>query len=88
MSDACAIAAGAVSALGLGRDAYRAPAPGDPPRVGIAPDSALAGAGLLRPFAARAPADLGVVASADRAADLLSAALAQVISGLAAVRPG
>ena len=92
MSDACAIAAGAVSALGLGRDAYRAPAPGEPARVGIAPDPELAAAGLLRPFAARAPAELGVAPHADRvadrAADLLTVVIGQVVAGLDAVRPG
>jgi 3-oxoacyl-[acyl-carrier-protein] synthase-1/3-oxoacyl-[acyl-carrier-protein] synthase II len=86
--DACAIAVGAVSGLGLGVEAYRAAVDGAAARVVIARDEALVEAGLSRPFAARAPAALGVPAGADRAADLLHAALAQALAGLDAVRPG
>ena len=75
MSDACVIAAGAVSALGLGPDAYRVPAPGEPAPVAISSDAELSAAGLLRPYAGRAPVELGVSSSADRATDLLTAAL-------------
>jgi 3-oxoacyl-[acyl-carrier-protein] synthase-1/3-oxoacyl-[acyl-carrier-protein] synthase II len=88
MSDACAIAAGALSAHGLGRAAYQVPAPGEPARVAITEDPELAAAGLLRPLAARAPAHLGVPAGPDRAADLLVSAFTQAIGTLDAVRPG
>jgi 3-oxoacyl-[acyl-carrier-protein] synthase II len=88
MTDACAIAAGAVSGLGLGSDAYCGGPPGSLPRVALTRDPVLAAAGLVRPFAARAPTDLGVTPGADRAADLLHAALAQAVAGLDAVRPG
>lgn len=87
MSDTCVIAVGAVSALGLGRDAYRAAIDGEPARCALNRDPALAAAGLAKPFAGRAPADLGVPASADRALDLLSSALTSVIQSLDAIRP-
>src|ERR1700734_4248285 len=85
--DACAIAVGAVSALGVGAAAYAGGPPGTPPRSAIARDPALVEAGLARPFAARAPADLGVELGPDRASDLLRAALDQVIAQLDASRP-
>src|SRR5262245_58587097 len=87
MSDACVIAVGAVSALGLGAEAYRVARQGEPARSALAHDETLAAAGLARPFAGRAPTDLGVARSADRAADLLLAALTQTIASLDAVRP-
>jgi len=86
--DACAIAIGAVSGLGLGPDAYRAGGAGEPARTAIARDPVLVEAGLARPFAARAPADLGVAPGADRATDLLRAALGQALAALDDVRPG
>jgi 3-oxoacyl-[acyl-carrier-protein] synthase-1/3-oxoacyl-[acyl-carrier-protein] synthase II len=86
--DACAIAVGAASGLGLGAEAYRGGAIGEPARSAIGRDPALVEAGLAKPFAARAPADLGVPSSGDRATDLLHAALAQAIRGLDEVRPG
>ncbi|MFO0757178.1 MAG: beta-ketoacyl synthase N-terminal-like domain-containing protein [Byssovorax sp.] len=82
------IAAGAVSALGLGRAAHAAGKPGEAAHVAIARDPALQAGGLARPFAARAPADLGVAPSDDRAADLLRAALGQLLAELDRVRPG
>ncbi|WP_437964971.1 beta-ketoacyl synthase N-terminal-like domain-containing protein [Sorangium sp. So ce260] len=88
MSDACVIASGAVSALGLGPLAYRVPDAGEPAPVAIARDEELASAGLLRPFAARAPAALGVAPGTDRATDLLKAALSQTLAALEGVRPG
>ncbi len=88
MTDACVVAVGAVSGLGLGADAYAVGPAGAAARVVIARDPALAAAGLQRPFAARAPEDLGVVPGEDRAADLLRAALGQAIAGLDAARPG
>jgi 3-oxoacyl-[acyl-carrier-protein] synthase II len=88
VSDACVIAAGAVSALGLGAEAHRIPAPGEPAPLGIALDESLAAAGLLRPLAARAPLELGVAKSPDRATDLLTAAMAQALATLDVVRPG
>lgn len=87
-SDAIAIAAGAVSGLGIGVDAYRSAAPGEHARCAIARDAELAAAGLKNPFAARAPADLGVAPSGDRAADLLLTALSQVTASLDDLRPG
>lgn len=85
--DACAIAVGAVSGLGIGERAYDAAVAGEPARVAIARDPELEAAGLRRPFASRAPRDLGVAPSHDRATDLLRAALAQAIAGLDAARP-
>ncbi|AKT43191.1 beta-ketoacyl synthase N-terminal-like domain-containing protein [Chondromyces crocatus] len=87
MSGICAIATGAVSALGLGRDAYAAPRPGEPARVAIHEDPLLAAAGLLRPSAARAPAELGGRPGSDRATDLLLAALTQTSTALDVIRP-
>lgn len=88
MSDACVIAAGAVSSFGLGDEATPAGAVGEPARIAISRDAVLEAAGLRRPFVARAPAAIGVAASSDRATDLLVAALAQVASALDAARPG
>ncbi|MEO7329005.1 MAG: beta-ketoacyl synthase N-terminal-like domain-containing protein, partial [Minicystis sp.] len=86
--DACVIALGAVSALGLGDEAVRPGEAGAPARTAIARDPLLEAGGLARPFAARAPADLGVAPSEDRATDLLRAALGQVVAQLEAIRPG
>jgi 3-oxoacyl-[acyl-carrier-protein] synthase II len=86
--DACMIAIGAVSALGFGAEAYRVGAEGDAAEVAIEPDPVLAAAGLRRPFAARAPAALGVTESGDRATDLLLRALSQVVAELDRERPG
>src|SRR5690348_6635811 len=88
MSDACVIAVGAVSAFGLGEAAYRTARPGEPARSAIAGDEDLSRSGLKRPFAARAPADLGVSQGRDRATDLLRSALSQAVSELERVRPG
>ncbi|AUX45729.1 3-oxoacyl-ACP synthase [Sorangium cellulosum] len=88
MSDACVIASGAVSALGLGPLAYRVPDVGEPAPVAIAEDAELARAGLVRPLSARAPAELGVAAGGDRATDLLKAALSQALAALDGARPG
>jgi 3-oxoacyl-[acyl-carrier-protein] synthase-1/3-oxoacyl-[acyl-carrier-protein] synthase II len=87
MSDTCVLAAGAVSALGLGRAAYRAAFEGEPARCALARDPGLEAAGLAKPFAGRAPTDLGVSLSGDRALDLLSSALSQVLGSLDAIRP-
>ncbi len=86
-TDACAIAVGAVSGLGLGVDAYRPGPAGAAARSAITHDPVLEAAGLRRPLAARAPAELGVAPGADRATDLLRAALAQALAGLDAARP-
>ena len=88
MSDACVIAAGAVSPFGLGADATPAGAVGAPAERRIMLDPALEAAGLRRPFSARAPGDLGVAPSGDRATDLLVAAFTQVAAALDAARPG
>ena len=91
---ASVIAAGAVSAFGVGRDAYRAADLGQPARVAVAADGALAAAGFVRPVAARAPSPLPVEASddvvcfEDRAAALLACALDQTVRALDAARPG
>jgi len=81
------IAIGAVSGAGLGEDAYRSARVGEPARVVLAADPALGAAGLRRPFCARAPEELGVVPSGDRATDLLVCAFAQVTRALDAARP-
>jgi 3-oxoacyl-[acyl-carrier-protein] synthase II len=86
--DACVIAASAVSPLGVGRAAYVASRPGERARVAIGRDDELARAGLSRPFAARAPRDLGAPGSGDRATDLLRASLTDLLSQLDVVRPG
>ena len=88
MSDACVIAVGAVSPFGLGESATPAGAVGEPAERRITTDPLLEAAGLRRPFSARAPHDLGVAASGDRATDLLVAAFTQVASALDAARPG
>src|SRR5205823_2188886 len=63
------IAVGAISALGRGREAFAVQAPGEPARVAIARDPALAAAGLQRPQLARAALD---AAGLDRATELLA----------------
>lgn len=88
MRDACVLATGAVSALGIGHAAYQAAFEGEPARCVLGPDEVLASAGLRRPFAGRAPADLGVPQSGDRATDLLVCALSQVSAALDQIRPG
>ena len=88
------LAVGAVSAFGIGADAYRAAVRGEPARVALGRDEALAAAGFLRPVAARAPsplpsaAALGGAAFDDRAAALLACAMDQVIRDLDDTRPG
>jgi 3-oxoacyl-[acyl-carrier-protein] synthase-1/3-oxoacyl-[acyl-carrier-protein] synthase II len=88
MSDAVVIAAGAVSPFGLGDAATPAGVVGAPAERRITLDPILEAAGLRRPFSARAPDDVGVPASDDRATDLLVAALSQVAASLDAARPG
>lgn len=85
---ASAVAIGAVSALGVGDDAFRAGEPGEGARVAWRADGALAAAGLVRPIAARAPAALAGAAFEDRAASLLACALDQVVRSLDERRPG
>lgn len=84
------IAVGAVSALGLGRAAYDVTRLGEPAPVAIRDDAALALSGLRRPFTALAPAELGplpALVGGDRAAELLGAALGQLVSELDRVHP-
>ncbi len=88
MSHACVIAAGAVSALGLGEDAYRAAEEGAVARSGLRRDDDLAAAGLAKPFAGRAPAVLPGGAFEDRATSLLACALEQALGDLDLARPG
>ncbi|TKD03164.1 beta-ketoacyl synthase N-terminal-like domain-containing protein [Polyangium fumosum] len=90
MSDACVIAVGAVSALGVGPSAYHAGDVGAPARVVLARDEELARAGLARPFAARAPGALPLPAGTafeDPAAALLACALGQIVCSLDETRP-
>jgi 3-oxoacyl-[acyl-carrier-protein] synthase II len=88
------LSVGAVSAFGIGAEAYRAAVPGKPARVALRRDEALAAAGFLRPIAARAPADLpptttlGGPVFEDRATALLACAMDQVLRGLDQARPG
>ena len=85
MSDACVLAIGAISALGVGRDAYAQGAAGERARVVIKRDPALENAGLLKPFAARAtPTETPV----DPATWLLTNVLEQVCRSLDETRPG
>ncbi|MBI4952213.1 MAG: 3-oxoacyl-ACP synthase [Myxococcales bacterium] len=91
MRGASVVAAGAVSAHGVGRAAYASAPGGAPAASAIRRDPELAAAGLARPMCARAPAELGVVhltAPRDRATALLQAAREQVCAELDAVRPG
>jgi len=88
VSDACVIAVGAVSALGIGREAYRVGREGEPARSALGHDDALAAAGLVRPFAGRAPRELGGRRFEDRATELLVVALEQARTTLDAARPG
>jgi 3-oxoacyl-[acyl-carrier-protein] synthase II len=81
------LAVGAVSGLGLGESAYVGSSLGEPARCAIARDAELESSGLLRPFAARAPTELGVPPRADRATALLDVAFAQVLAELAVQRP-
>jgi 3-oxoacyl-[acyl-carrier-protein] synthase-1/3-oxoacyl-[acyl-carrier-protein] synthase II len=87
-TSACAIAVGAISALGVGREAYRVSREGEPARCALATDAALVAAGLHRPVAGRAPDDLGIAPRQDRAATLLAGAMHQVVRALDEVRPG
>jgi 3-oxoacyl-[acyl-carrier-protein] synthase II len=101
--DACAIAIGAVSALGEGPAAYRVGPAGAEAEVAITKDPELTAAGLRRPFAARAPgaagdagdagnagdvSDAGAAGELDRASALLTSALGQALASLERVRPG
>lgn len=99
LSCASAVAVGAVSAFGVGPDAYRAAIPGEPARVAVGRDAILAAAGLARPVAGRAPdhlespsfqADRAMpdAASDDRARALLACAMDQLTRSLDATRPG
>ena len=82
---ACVVAAGGVSALGLGRDAWTPGELGQPAASAIRHDERLAQAGFVRPQLARAPSDLGAPAGADRATDLLRAAFRQLARNLDAL---
>lgn len=84
MSDIAVLAAGAVSALGLGTDAFAVTRVDAPAPCVLGRDALLSAAGLQKPFSGRAPLDLGLnsAPNADRAADLLQSALEQVISSL------
>lgn len=88
MTAVCAIAVGAVSALGLADQASHAGNVGEPARVVIRRDEELATAGLQRPFCARAVATPNASRFEDRAAALLFEAFAQVGRALDEARPG
>lgn len=78
------VAAGAVSALGVGERAVTVGALGEAPRTAIAHDEVLAEDGLERPFAARAA---GVGDAPDRAAALLARAAQDLVGELDRVLP-
>lgn len=82
------VAVGAVSALGVGEAAFRVPEVGQPATTAIAHDALLAQAGLAKPKMGRAPRDLGVPESPDRATDLLVSALQQTCAQLEQCWPG
>jgi 3-oxoacyl-[acyl-carrier-protein] synthase II len=84
VSDVAIVAFGAVSALGEGAAAVHAGTLGERARVVIARDQELAGAGLARPFIARAAVGDGP----DRATVLLARALAGCKADLDRARPG
>ena len=86
MSDACVIAVGAVSALGVGPSAYHAGDVGERARVALTHDEELARAGLGRPFAARV--STAVPPFEDHAASLLASALGSIVRSLDEARPG
>lgn len=86
MKPAAILAIGAESPLGSGRDAYAVGAAGARPASAIAEDPALRGAGMKKPFLARAchvhpPGE-------DRAASLLGAAARALVQGLEPLVPG
>lgn len=82
MSQVSIIAYGAVSALGLGPAAFAGARAGEAARCAIARDEELAAAGLARPAAARAPAELGEPILGDRATALLGCSLRQLCTAL------
>jgi 3-oxoacyl-[acyl-carrier-protein] synthase-1/3-oxoacyl-[acyl-carrier-protein] synthase II len=86
-SAVCVVAAGGVSALGLGVHAWSAGEVGRPATSAIAHDERMHQAGFARPQLARATADLGQAAGSDRAVDLLRAALRQLGAELDRVEP-
>ena len=88
MTAATVIAVGAVSAMGLSERAYEAGVVGEPARVVITRDDALAQAGLQRPFCARAVATTHAAQFEDRATALLFEALVQLGNSLDEKRPG
>jgi 3-oxoacyl-[acyl-carrier-protein] synthase-1/3-oxoacyl-[acyl-carrier-protein] synthase II len=81
-----AIAIGAVSARGRGRSAYAVEEAGEAARGHITRDEYLAEAGLARPSMARATA-LGPTPNEDRATQLLTDALAQLVGELDRIAP-
>ena len=84
------VAYGAISALGEGDDAFRVAAPGSLPRVAIVRDPELVGAGLTRPFLARAtlPVDPAASEAIDRGLLLVDHAARACITMLDDVLPG
>lgn len=88
MTAVCAIATGAVSAMGLAERAYDAGVVGEPARVVITRDDELVRAGLLRPFCARAVVTPSAARFDDRATALLFESFDQIKRTLDDVRPG
>lgn len=79
------VAAGAVSALGEGAQAYSVGEPGEPARVAIAEDEELRAAGLTKPFVARVR---GIRAgSVDPAMALLDRATTILVESMSRVLP-
>ena len=79
------LAVGAISALGVGDDAFSVGPVGEPPRVAVQTDPDLARAGLLRPVSARVRRLPGL--HDEPAADLLAFALDACLGHLARARP-
>ena len=82
---ASVLAVGAISALGVGDDAFSVGSVGEPPRVAVQTDPDLARAGLLSPVSARVRRLPGLYD--EPAADLLAFALDACLGQLAQARP-
>lgn len=88
MTNACVIAIGAVSSLGLAERSCEAGVVGEKARIAIARDEELVQAGLQRPNCARAVRTPDASRFEDRAAALLFEAFSQIGRSLDTVRPG
>lgn len=88
MTNACVLAFGAVSSLGLAERSCEAGVVGEKARIAIARDADLVRAGLQRPYCARAVPTPEASHFEDRATALLFEAFSQLGRSLDAVRPG